>query len=199
MTLGEIGVFERGNGLQKSDFIANGYPCIHYGQIYKYFNLSVNKNMSFISRELYLKLKKAKYNDIIMTITSENIEDVCKAIVWQGTEDVAVGGHTAIFRHNQNAKFLVYYFCSNEFNQNKRKIVSGTKVIEVSPKKLETIKIPLPSLEEQKRIVKILDKFDTLCNDLTTGLPAEIEARKKQYEYYRDKLLTFKNIAEIEA
>ena len=53
------------------------------------------------------------------------------------------------------------------------------------------IKIPVPSLKEQARIVSILDRFDALCNDLTSGLPAEIEARKKQYEYYRDKLLTF--------
>ena len=52
--------------------------------------------------------------------------------------------------------------------------------------------IPLPTLEKQKQIVDILDRFDTLCNDLSIGLPAEIEARQKQYEYYRDKLLSFK-------
>lgn len=52
--------------------------------------------------------------------------------------------------------------------------------------------IPVPSLDEQQRIVSILDRFDALCNDLTSGLPTEIEARRKQYEYYRDKLLTFK-------
>ncbi|MDE6425255.1 MAG: restriction endonuclease subunit S [Ruminococcus sp.] len=57
---------------------------------------------------------------------------------------------------------------------------------------LKQIKIPVPPIEEQKHIVNILDKFDTLCNDLTNGIPAEISARKKQYEYYRDKLLTFK-------
>ena len=55
----------------------------------------------------------------------------------------------------------------------------------------DNFKIPVPPFEEQERIVSILDRFDTLCNDITTGLPAEIEARKKQYEYYRDKLLTF--------
>ena len=76
----------------------------------------------------------------------------------------------------------------------KRRFAHGTKVIEVTPNKLNEILSPLPSIEEQNRIVSILDHFDTLCNDLTTGLPAEIEARKKQYEYYRDKLLTFQEM-----
>lgn len=58
---------------------------------------------------------------------------------------------------------------------------------------LETM-IPVPPLEVQQRIVTILDRFDTLCNDISDGLPAEIEARQKQYEYYRDKLLTFKEL-----
>ena len=62
--------------------------------------------------------------------------------------------------------------------------------------KIRKFSIPLPSLEEQNRIVSILDRFDALCNDLTSGLPAEIEARRKQYEYYRDKLLTFKDISQ---
>ena len=60
--------------------------------------------------------------------------------------------------------------------------------------KFKKFLIPLPLLEEQQRIVNILDRFDKLCNDISEGLPAEIEARQKQYEYYREKLLTFKNI-----
>ena len=67
----------------------------------------------------------------------------------------------------------------------------GGTVDSLDTSKFMDFEIPLPSLQEQARIVSILDRFDTLCNDLTTGLPAEIEARKKQYEYYRDKLLTF--------
>lgn len=59
-------------------------------------------------------------------------------------------------------------------------------------KQVSDICIPVPSLEEQERIVSILDRFDKLCNDISEGLPAEIEARQKQYEYYRDKLLSFK-------
>ena len=61
---------------------------------------------------------------------------------------------------------------------------------------LNNFPVPIPLLEEQRRIVSILDRFDTLCNDLTSGLPAEIEARRKQYEYFRDKLLTFRDISE---
>ncbi|MEE0108792.1 MAG: restriction endonuclease subunit S, partial [Merdibacter sp.] len=66
-----------------------------------------------------------------------------------------------------------------------------------SVNELKKIVIPLPSLEEQQRIVDILDRFDKLCNDISEGLPAEIEARQKQYEYYRDKLLTFKPLEEV--
>ena len=61
---------------------------------------------------------------------------------------------------------------------------------------IEKTWINVPSINEQKRIVSILDRFDQLCNDISEGLPAEIEARQKQYEYYRDKLLTFKPLKE---
>ena len=126
-----------------------------------------------------------------MAVTSENIEDVCKCVVWLGEMDVAVSGHTAIIHHNQNAKYLAYYFNTSSFFEQKKKLVHGTKVIEVTPSNLESIIIPLPTIEEQERIVEILDRFDKLCNDLSEGLPAEIDARQKQYEYYRDKLLRF--------
>lgn len=59
-------------------------------------------------------------------------------------------------------------------------------------KELMSLTVPVPPLEEQARIVAILDRFDALCNDISSGLPAEIEARRKQYEYYRDRLLTFR-------
>jgi type I restriction enzyme S subunit len=78
------------------------------------------------------------------------------------------------------------------FQDQKKKIAFGTKVIEVSPQKLGKVKIPIPPIEEQNRIVAILDKFDVLVNDISEGLPAEIKMRRQQYEYYRNKLLTFK-------
>jgi len=59
---------------------------------------------------------------------------------------------------------------------------------------ISNYEFPVPNMEEQNKIVNILDKFEKLCNDISEGLPAEIEARQKQYEYYRDKLLTFKEL-----
>lgn len=134
----------------------------------------------------------ASTNDIIMAVTSENIEDVCKCVAWLGNEDIAVSGHTAIIHHDQNAKYLSYYFHTSMFFEQKKKYAHGTKVIEVTPNKLEDIIIPIPTLGDQATIVNILDKFHSLVADISSGLPAEIEARKKQYEYYRDKLLSFK-------
>lgn len=61
---------------------------------------------------------------------------------------------------------------------------------------MKNVKIPVPSLSEQTRIVSILDHFDRLCSDISKGLQAEIEVRRKQYEYYRDKLLSFKEVIE---
>ena len=66
--------------------------------------------------------------------------------------------------------------------------------LEGESKDLKNVKFDLPSIEEQEKIVRILDRFDQLCTDISEGLPAEIEARQKQYEYYRDKLLTFKEL-----
>ena len=76
--------------------------------------------------------------------------------------------------------------------------ISGVAQPKLNQKNLNSIPIPFPSISEQERIVGILDRFDTLCNDLNSGLPAEIEARKKQYEYYRDNLLSLKGVAEDE-
>ena len=190
--LGEVSQISRGGNFQKKDFVEEGYPCIHYGQIYTKYGLSANKTLTYISDDVAEKSRKAKKNDIVMAVTSENVEDVCKCVAWLGDDEIAVSGHTAIIQHNQNAKYLSYYFHTSMFLSQKRKLAHGTKVIEVTPDKLNDVVIPLPTLEKQKEIVEVLDRFDTLCNDLTTGLPAEIEARKKQYEYYRDKLLSFK-------
>ncbi|MCM1289588.1 MAG: restriction endonuclease subunit S [Corallococcus sp.] len=166
-------------------------PCIHYGQIYTKYGLYADTTITSVSDAVAQKSKKAVTNDVIMAVTSENVEDVCKCVAWLGNEEIAVSGHTAIIHHNQNAKYLSYYFHTSIFYEQKKKLAHGTKVIEVTPDSLNNVVIPLPPIEEQNRIVEILDRFDKLCNDISEGLPAEIEARNKQYEYFREKLLQF--------
>lgn len=197
-TLGEVGEFVRGSGMQKSDFTESGVGCIHYGQIYTYYGFSADKTKTFVSPELAKKLRKAKNGDIIIATTSENIEDVCKTVVWLGREEIAISGETYILRHNQNAKYIAYYLQTPTFQDFKQQNRTGTKVIRVHGEKLKKFKIPIPPLAEQERIVAILDKFDALVNDISVGLPAEITARRKQYEYYRGKLLNFKPIIHAE-
>ena len=151
--------------------------------------------ISYLPKEIYDKQKKAHTNDVIMAVTSENYDDVCKSVAWTGKEEIAVSGHSAIISSQQNGKFLSYYFNSSVFQSKKLKYARGVKVIEFPPEKLNDIEIALPPIEVQNRIVEVLDKFDTICHDFGIGLPAEKELRKKQYEYYRNKLLSFEELS----
>lgn len=192
LPLGNIATITRGGNFQKKDFTADGHPCIHYGQMYTHYGTWAQETLSFVDEITYSQSKKANPGDIIMAVTSENLEDVCKSTAWLGKEPIAVSAHTAIISHAQNPKYLSYYFQTENFFRQKRKLAHGTKVIEVTPDHLAKVEIPIPPKEIQDRIVYVLDNFDAVCNDLNIGLPAEIEARQKQYEYYRDKLLSFK-------
>jgi len=192
--LKDIAEITRGGNFQKKDFVENGKPCIHYGQIYTRYGSSANSTFTYVSDEIFNKSKQAQPNDIVMAVTSENVEDVCKCVVWCGDENIAVSGHTAIIHHNINAKYLGYYFSTSHFYKDKTKLVHGTKVMEVTPSALNDVLIPVPDLKEQERIANLIENFDKLCNDITSGIPAEIEKRQEQYEYYRDKLLSFKEV-----
>lgn len=195
-TLGEVGEFVRGNGLPKADFTEVGVPAIHYGQIYTYYGTYTYKTLSFVSKETAKRLRKVNYGDVVITNTSENIEDVGKAVVYLGEEQAVTGGHATIFKPSIYilGKYFAYFTQTECFANQKRKYAKGTKVIDVSASDMSKIQIPIPPLQEQERIVAILDKFDTLTNSITEGLPKEIELRQKQYEYYRDMLLTFTSL-----
>ena len=192
-TLGEIGSFVNGSGMPKTMFDENGeIGAIHYGHIYTKYNMFVYNPIVKISNENSKKLKKVKTGNLVIAKTSENIEDIMKTVAYLGYDEAVAGGHSAIFSHNQNAKYLSYVFNGySELIKQKNKMARGVKVIEISVTDMEKIKIPLPPLPVQEYIVSILDKFDALVNDLSQGLPKEIELRQKQYEYYREKLLNF--------
>jgi type I restriction enzyme S subunit len=126
-----------------------------------------------------------------MTTTSENVQDVAKSVAWLGAEDIAIGGHECAFIHEMNPLYLAYVVQTRAFQDQKDRFVKGTKVKDITTKDLAKILIPVPALEVQNRVAGEIESFDSLVNDISIGLPAELAARRKQYEYYRNKLLTF--------
>lgn len=192
--LGEIGSFQNGTGMPKSLFVEDdGIGAIHYGHIYTKYNLLVDKPIVKVSEQKASNLKKVFPGDLVIAKTSENIEDVMKTVAYVGYDNAVTGGHAAIFRHNENSKYLSYVFNGSSYLlRQKNKLARGVKVIELSITDMEKIKIPIPTVKIQEHIVSILDKFYTLLHNSSDGLQKEIELRQKQYEYYREKLLDFK-------
>ena len=161
--LRDIAYIYRGGNFQKNDFTPEGKPCIHYGQMYTHFGTFTDKVLTYLPEDIFKKSRIAVSNDVIMAITSETVEDVCSCVAWIGKEDIAISGHTAIIHHQQDAKFLSYYFHSDSFFTQKSRVAHGSKVIEMNPSDLEKTTIIFPKdPEEQQRIASILSTCDTV-------------------------------------
>lgn len=192
--LGEVGTFTRGTGIQKKDFVESGMPCIHYGQVYTHYGLCASETKSFISPELYKTRKKANTGDLVIATTSENEEDVCKCVAWLGDEPCAVSGDAYIYSHSLDPKYVAYCFGSESFQKQKTRTITGTKVLRVSGDSMAKFEIPVPPIEVQREVVRILDAF----TELTAELTAELTCRKQQYTYYRDRLLSRESLEAID-
>ena len=192
--LSSLGTLTRGKRFIHADATETGVPCIHYGELYTFYGVHANTVKSHIREELRPKMRYAHKGDVIIVGAGENNIDIGVGVAWEGNEDVAVHDACYTLCHSQNSKYISYYLRSDMYHNQIKKYVSEGKICSISATGLGKALIPLPSITEQERIVDILERFDILCNDITTGLPAEIEARQKQYEFYRDKLLSFKQL-----
>lgn len=167
-----------------------GIPFISVENIKDIYNSN-----KYISVEDYNKYKiKPMINDLFMT----RIGSIGKCAVFYKQEDLAYYVSLALIRPNTkiiNSYYLKYLIESiiGKKELRKRTLINAVP-IKINKEDIGKIILPIPSLDVQEKIVNILERFDKLCNDITNGLPAEIEARQKQYEYYRDKLLTFKEL-----
>ncbi len=145
---------------------------------------------AYISQALFNEYK-AKYSypqkgDILISAAGT----IGRTIVFDGTPSYFQDSNIVWLKHDESIVLNSYLrFC---YTLNPWVVSTGGTIARLYNDNILEATIPVPSLDEQKRIVSILDRFDTLTNDLTAGLPAEIEKRRQQYEYYRDKLLTFK-------
>lgn len=164
--LGEVGTLQRGGNFLKRDFIENGFPCIHYGQIHTKFDVTTYKHLTCIPYNMVREDKLASKGDLIIAITSEDVEASCKCTAWMGDYDIAIGAHTAIFRHQLNPIYVSYYFKTRKFFKEKEKYAHGFKVVEIKPIDIAKIPIVYPPLPEQQQIVTKLDNMSAKCKKL---------------------------------
>ena len=190
--LGKIASITTGRRFVRTDIRESGVPCFHYGDIYTCYGLTATKTKGYLDDELAKKLRFAQPNDVVVVCAGENDMDIGVGVAWLGDEPAVVHDACCILHHNQSSRYISHFLRTHNYHLQMKKYVKNGKISSLPASGLAEALIPLPSLEEQERIASILDRFDTLTNDLTAGLPAEIEKRRQQYEYYRDKLLTFK-------
>lgn len=191
MKMSEIGTFIRGKRFVRTDIVNDGVPCIHYGDIYTYYGLYATKSKGMLKYDLASKMRYAQKNDVVIVAAGENKEDIGIGIAWLGDEPAAVHDACFIFRSDLHPQYVSHYLRSNYYHKQIVKHVSEGKICSISAKGLGNAIIPIPSYDEQVRIATLLNKFDELVSNLVQGLPAEIKAVQEQYEYYRNKLLSF--------
>ncbi len=184
----------RGAGIKREEVSEDGMPCIRYGEIHTTYNIWFDDCISHTDESKQVSRKYAEKGDILFAITSEDIPFVGNSVAYLGNERILVGGDIVVMKHNQDPKYMAYALSTSDAIKQKGKGKVKSKVVHTNVPSLQEIIIPIPPMEEQQRIADILDRFDTLTNDLTSGLPAEMEKRRQQYEYYRDRLLTFKRL-----
>ena len=191
-TLGEIAVdIYRGAGITRDQVTAEGTPCVRYGEIYTTYGVWFDKCVSHTDESKLTSKKYFEYGDILFAITGESVDDIAKCCAYIGHEKCLAGGDIVVLKHNQEPKYLSYVLATTDARQQKSKGKVKSKVVHSSVPAIREIKVPIPPIEIQREIVRILDDYTENIVELQNQLTAEITARQKQYEFYRDKLLTF--------
>lgn len=188
----------RGAGIKRDQVTEKGIPCVRYGEIYTTYDTCFNDCVSHTDEKYLASPKFFEHGDILFAITGESVEDIAKSIAYLGHDKCLAGGDIVVMKHNQNPRYLAHVLSTGMARAQKSKGKVKNKVVHSSVPSIEQIEIPLPSLDDQKKYADILDGFYSALNQLQSELPAEIESRQKQYEFYRDKLLTFKELNESE-
>ena len=189
--LSDVGKLTRGRRFVRDDVVEEGTPCFHYGDLYTYYGVCATETKTHLPPEVAEKLRFARKGDVVIVGAGENDEDIGIGVAWFGDKEAAVHDACYIFEHDMNPMYVSYYLRSRTYHTQIKKYVTSGKICAISAEGIGKSLIPVYPLEKQEYIVSILDRFDKLCTELT----AEIEARRKQYEHYRDRLLTFKEKA----
>ena len=192
--LGEVCTFVRGpfgGALKKEIFKPHGY-AVYEQQHAIYRTLDFRY---FIDKKKFDELERFSIKPGDMIVSCSGTIGKTFIIPEDAPEGVINQALLKLTPHDELNVFYLQYFFENTISKELNGVARGGAIKNVpSVSELKAIKIPVPSLDVQERLVQVLENFDAICSDLNIGLPAEIEARQKQYEYYRDKLLTFKEL-----
>ena len=181
--MGEVGTLQRGSGLSKQDLIDHGYPCILYGQIHTRFGAFTDHHIACIPDELVHTAKIAHHGDVLMAITSEDVEGSCKSTAWLGDYDVAIGSDAAIYRHNLNSIYVSYYTQTQAFFNEKAKYAHGFKVTHISTKEIATIPVLIPPSQLQELFAEKVVAIERQ----KASINASIAETQKLFDYTMDK------------
>ena len=194
-TLGEVALVTKLAGYEFTKYVQYS----NKGNIIALRGLNIKKgklildDVKYIDNSDFSKLNRSKLqkDDLLFTYVG-TVGEV--ALVDENNRYYLAPNVAMVRNHSKllNPRYLMYYFqsCAFVFKQID-KYMESSSMKNLTMEKIRQFKIPVPSLEIQSRIVQVLDNFDAVCNDLNIGLPKEIELRQKQYEYFREKLLTF--------
>ena len=165
--LGSVASVERGSGIKRSETAPNGVPCVRYGEIYTSYGYSFTTTVSFVPKSIAVSCHMANYGDVLCTLTGEWKEEIAKATAYLGKDPIAIGGDLAkISSEAYNPLLLVYFFFAPFLIQQKAAKANGTMIVHIGKEQVCNLLIPLPPLEEQKRIVAKIEEMLPLCEHL---------------------------------
>ncbi len=176
--ISELGTLSRGKRFVHADAVKEGIPCIHYGELYTYYGISTESTKSFVRLDLADKLRYAKKNDVIIVGAGENDTDIGIAVAYLGEEKVAVHDACYIFSQKNDPKYISYCLRTEDYHNQIKKYVSSGKICAISAEGIGRALIPIPPLEVQREIVRILDGFI----ELSDVLKEELKLRNQQYQ-----------------
>lgn len=168
----------RGSGIKRDQITIEGTPCVRYGEIYTTYNISFSECFSHTNVEFISSPKYFSHGDLLFAITGESVEDIGKTIAYLGHERCLLGGDIVCMKHNQNPKYLSYALSSSEAIRQKGIGKTKLKVVHTNIPALSEIRIPIPSLFEQQRIVSRLDAAFSHIDELKANAEKQLsEAR----------------------
>ena len=162
-----LGTMIRGRGIKRTETVAQGCPCIRYGEIYTTYETSFDSAVSFVPETLDKDCLHFSSGDVVFTLTGENKVDIAKTVAFLGERQIAAGGDLAFWTHHgMNPLYLVYYMASPYCIELKRRTATGDIIVHISTSKVGDFLVPIPPIKEQNRIVSAIEQLFAVASTL---------------------------------